>query len=120
MVALPWDFLPVDARQADAKEAFALYRRAVFSGMGEAQSALGRLQTNTTGLPHLKPRWELKRRPSHYLLRDSEWVSAIFCALLTHNASGTRPGKPVQKLKPMQQLRRLVVRFARIGNLATK
>lgn len=36
----------IDARQADAKEAFALYRRAVFAGIGEAESALGSLQAN--------------------------------------------------------------------------
>lgn len=44
----------IDARQADATEAFALYRRAVFSGIGEAESALGRLQANRNRLAALE------------------------------------------------------------------
>lgn len=40
----------IDARQADAKEAFAQYRRAVFVGIGEAETALGRLQANRNQL----------------------------------------------------------------------
>ncbi len=44
----------IDARQADAKEAFALYRRAVFTGIGEAESALGRLQANRNRLAALE------------------------------------------------------------------
>ncbi|MFN3450737.1 MAG: TolC family protein, partial [Sphingorhabdus sp.] len=44
----------IDARQADATEAFALYRRAVFSGLGEAESALGRLQANRNRLAALE------------------------------------------------------------------
>lgn len=44
----------IDARQADAKEAFALYRRAVFTGMGEAEGALGSLQANRNRLAALE------------------------------------------------------------------
>jgi NodT family efflux transporter outer membrane factor (OMF) lipoprotein len=44
----------IDARQADAKEAFALYRRAVFTGIGEAESALGSLQANRNRLAALE------------------------------------------------------------------
>jgi NodT family efflux transporter outer membrane factor (OMF) lipoprotein len=44
----------IDARQADAKEAFALYRRAVFTGIGEAESALGSLQANRNRLATLE------------------------------------------------------------------
>jgi len=44
----------IDARQADAKEAFAYYRRAVFNGMGEAESALGILQANRNRLAALE------------------------------------------------------------------
>ena len=40
----------IDARQADAKESFALYQRAVFTGIGEAESALGSLQANRNRL----------------------------------------------------------------------
>jgi NodT family efflux transporter outer membrane factor (OMF) lipoprotein len=40
----------IDARQADAKEAFALYRRATYIGIGEAESALGILQANRNRL----------------------------------------------------------------------
>lgn len=36
----------IDARQADAQEAFALYRRAVFTGIGDAETALGTLKAN--------------------------------------------------------------------------
>lgn len=43
----------IDARQADAKEAFALYRRAVFTGIGDAETALGTLQANRTRLAAL-------------------------------------------------------------------
>lgn len=44
----------IDARQADANEAFALYRRAVFAGIGEAETALGTLQANRTRLAALE------------------------------------------------------------------
>jgi NodT family efflux transporter outer membrane factor (OMF) lipoprotein len=44
----------IDARQAEAKEAFALYRRAVFTGIGEAESALGSLQANRNRLAALE------------------------------------------------------------------
>jgi len=44
----------IDARQADAKEAFALYRRALFTGIGEAESALGSLQANRNRLAALE------------------------------------------------------------------
>jgi NodT family efflux transporter outer membrane factor (OMF) lipoprotein len=44
----------IDSRQASAKEAFALYRRAVFTGVGEAESALGRLQANRNRLAALE------------------------------------------------------------------
>jgi NodT family efflux transporter outer membrane factor (OMF) lipoprotein len=40
----------IDARQANAKEAFALYRRTVFAGIGEAESALGNLQASRSRL----------------------------------------------------------------------
>ncbi|WP_373476067.1 TolC family protein, partial [Sphingorhabdus sp.] len=43
----------IDARQADAQEAFALYRRAVFSGIGDAETALGTLQANRARLSAL-------------------------------------------------------------------
>lgn len=44
----------IDVRQADAKEAFAVYRLAVFSGMGEAETALGSLQANRNRLAALE------------------------------------------------------------------
>ena len=44
----------IDARQADAKEAFALYRRAVFTGIGDAETALGTLQANRNRLAALE------------------------------------------------------------------
>jgi NodT family efflux transporter outer membrane factor (OMF) lipoprotein len=40
----------IDARQADAQEAFALYRRAVFVGIGDAETALGTLRANSDRL----------------------------------------------------------------------
>nr|WP_315458020.1 efflux transporter outer membrane subunit [uncultured Sphingorhabdus sp.] len=44
----------IDVREADAKEAFALYRRAVFTGIGEGESALGTLQANRNRLSALQ------------------------------------------------------------------
>lgn len=44
----------IDARQAEAKEAFALYRRAVFTGIGEGEAALGTLQANRDRLSALQ------------------------------------------------------------------
>lgn len=44
----------IDARQADAREAFALYRRAVFTGIGDAETALGTLQANRNRLAALE------------------------------------------------------------------
>ncbi|MGL5838265.1 MAG: efflux transporter outer membrane subunit [Sphingorhabdus sp.] len=44
----------INARQADAKEAFALYRREVFTGIGEAETALGTLQANRNRLSALE------------------------------------------------------------------
>lgn len=51
----------IDARQADAKEAFAIYRRAVFSGIGEAESALGRMQANSNRLAALESQIEIEK-----------------------------------------------------------
>lgn len=51
----------IDARQADAKEAFALYRRAVFTGIGEAESALGSLQANRNRLAALETQLGIER-----------------------------------------------------------
>ena len=42
------------ARQAGANEAFAVYRRAVFVGIGEAETALGTLQANRNLLAALE------------------------------------------------------------------
>lgn len=44
----------IDARQASANEAFALYRRSVFTGIGEAETALGALQANRNRLAALE------------------------------------------------------------------
>ena len=44
----------IDARQAGANEAFAVYRRAVFVGIGEAETALGTLQANRNRLAALE------------------------------------------------------------------
>lgn len=51
----------IDARQADAKEAFAIYRRAVFAGIGEAESALGSLQANRNRLSALQTQLDIER-----------------------------------------------------------
>jgi outer membrane protein TolC len=44
----------INSRQANAKEAFALYRRAVFTGIGDAETALGTLQANRNRLAALE------------------------------------------------------------------
>ncbi len=44
----------IDARQADAKEAFALYHRAVFLAMGECETALGTLRATRQRLAALE------------------------------------------------------------------
>ena len=44
----------IDARQADAKEAFALYRKTVFGAIGEAETALGSLQASQDRLAALE------------------------------------------------------------------
>ncbi len=51
----------IDARQADAKEAFAIYRRAVFTGIGEAESALGSLQANRNRLVALETQLRIEQ-----------------------------------------------------------
>lgn len=51
----------IDARQADAKEAFALYRRAVFTGIGEGEIALGTLTANRNRLSALQRQFEIER-----------------------------------------------------------
>jgi NodT family efflux transporter outer membrane factor (OMF) lipoprotein len=51
----------IDARQADAKEAFASYRRAVFTGIGEAESALGSLQANRNRLAALEAQLRIEQ-----------------------------------------------------------
>lgn len=51
----------IDIRQADAKEAFAIYRRAVFAGIGEAESALGGLQANRNRLAALQMQLDIER-----------------------------------------------------------
>lgn len=51
----------IDARQADAKEEFGLYRRAVFTGIGEAESALGNLEANRNRLVALESQLVIER-----------------------------------------------------------
>ncbi len=51
----------IDARQADAKEAFALYRKAVFGAIGEAETALGTLQANRTRLNALETQFGIEQ-----------------------------------------------------------
>jgi NodT family efflux transporter outer membrane factor (OMF) lipoprotein len=51
----------IDARQAEAKEAFAVYRRAVFTGIGEAESALGGLQANRNRLSALETQLRIEQ-----------------------------------------------------------
>ena len=51
----------IDLRQADAKEAFALYRRAVFTGIGEAESALGNLQANLNRLTAIETQLDIEK-----------------------------------------------------------
>lgn len=51
----------IDARQADAKESFALYRRAVFTGIGEAESALGSLQASRSRLAALETQLNIEQ-----------------------------------------------------------
>lgn len=51
----------IDARQANAKEAFALYRRTVFDGIGEAESALGNLQASRSRLSVLESQLGIER-----------------------------------------------------------
>jgi NodT family efflux transporter outer membrane factor (OMF) lipoprotein len=51
----------IDGRRADAKEAFALYRRAVFTGIGEAESALGSLQANRDRLAALQRQFGIEQ-----------------------------------------------------------
>ena len=51
----------IDLCQADAKEAFALYRRAVFTGIGEAESALGNLQANLNRLTAIETQLDIEK-----------------------------------------------------------
>lgn len=51
----------IDARQANAKEAFALYKRTIFAGIGEAESALGNLQASRSRLTALEAQLEIER-----------------------------------------------------------
>jgi NodT family efflux transporter outer membrane factor (OMF) lipoprotein len=51
----------IDARQAEAKEAFALYRSAVFLAIGEAETALGTLQATSDRLTALEAQLVIER-----------------------------------------------------------
>lgn len=72
----------IDARQADAKEAFALYRRAAFTGIGEAESALGSLQANRRRLAVLEMQLSIERdsvalATSRYRMGLSDFLGVI-------------------------------------------
>jgi NodT family efflux transporter outer membrane factor (OMF) lipoprotein len=52
----------IDARQADAKEAFALYRRTVFVAIGDAETALGSFKASRDSLAAVNAQFDIDRQ----------------------------------------------------------
>lgn len=72
----------IDARQSEAKEAFALYKQSVFIGIGEAESALGKLQANRSRLAALEAHIKVEQETvllakARYNMGISNFLSVI-------------------------------------------